>query len=62
MRCWLRARSKFRAGVERKQTQIPSTPLEDGVAQTIADYREHGIEETYTHLKLLDADAVQDRG
>jgi UDP-glucose 4-epimerase len=39
-----------------------STPLEDGVAQTIADYREHGIEETYTHLKLLDADAVQERG
>jgi UDP-glucose 4-epimerase len=30
----------------------PSTPLGEGVAAAIAYYREHGIEETYTHLKL----------
>jgi UDP-glucose 4-epimerase len=30
----------------------PSTPLEEGVAAAIDYYREHGIEETYTHLKL----------
>lgn len=30
----------------------PSTPLEEGVAAAIAYYRDHGIEETYTHLKL----------
>jgi UDP-glucose 4-epimerase len=30
----------------------PSTPLEQGVADAIAYYRDHGIEETYTHLKL----------
>jgi UDP-glucose 4-epimerase len=30
----------------------PKTPLEDGVAAAIAYYRDHGIEETYTHLKL----------
>lgn len=29
-----------------------STPLSAGVARTIADYREHGIEQTYTHLRL----------
>lgn len=29
-----------------------STPLAEGVARTIAYYREYGIEETYTHLKL----------
>lgn len=28
-----------------------SVSLEDGVAQAIAWYREHGIEQTYTHLK-----------
>jgi UDP-glucose 4-epimerase len=30
----------------------PRTPLEEGVAAAIAYYRDHGIEETYTHLKL----------
>ena len=30
----------------------PETPLEKGVADAIAYYREHGIEETYTHLRL----------
>ncbi len=30
----------------------PRTPLEDGVAAAVAYYREYGIEETYTHLKL----------
>ena len=30
----------------------PKTPLEQGVADAIAYYREHGIEETYTHLRL----------
>jgi UDP-glucose 4-epimerase len=29
-----------------------STPLEEGVARTIEDYRAHGVGETYTHLKL----------
>jgi UDP-glucose 4-epimerase len=32
----------------------PTTPLEEGVAAAIAYYRDHGIEETYTHLKLAD--------
>jgi UDP-glucose 4-epimerase len=30
------------------------TPLAEGVARTIAWYAEHGVEETYTHLKLRD--------
>jgi UDP-glucose 4-epimerase len=30
----------------------PSTPLEEGVRQAIAYYRESGIEETYTHLRI----------
>jgi UDP-glucose 4-epimerase len=30
----------------------PETPLERGVAEAIAYYREHGIEETFTHLRL----------
>jgi UDP-glucose 4-epimerase len=30
----------------------PSTPLEQGVADAIAYYREHGIDETFTHLRL----------
>jgi len=30
----------------------PATPLEQGVAEAIAYYREHGIEETFTHLRL----------
>jgi UDP-glucose 4-epimerase len=30
----------------------PETPLEQGVAEAIAYYREHGIEETFTHLRL----------
>jgi len=29
-----------------------TTPLEEGVARAIAYYRERGIEQTYTHLKL----------
>ncbi len=28
-----------------------STPLADGVARAIDYYREHGVAETYTHLK-----------
>jgi UDP-glucose 4-epimerase len=38
-----------------------STPLEQGVERTIADYREHGIEETYTHLKLASSEARSER-
>jgi UDP-glucose 4-epimerase len=30
----------------------PKTPLEEGVAAAIAYYRDHGITETYTHLRL----------
>jgi UDP-glucose 4-epimerase len=30
----------------------PETPLERGVAEAIAYYRDNGIEETFTHLKL----------
>jgi UDP-glucose 4-epimerase len=30
----------------------PSTPLKQGVADAIGYYREHGIEETYTHLRI----------
>jgi len=30
----------------------PQTPLEQGVAEAIAYYREHGIEEAFTHLRL----------
>jgi UDP-glucose 4-epimerase len=30
----------------------PKTPLDEGVAQAIDYYREHGIEQTYTHLKV----------
>ena len=30
------------------------TPLADGVAQTVAWYSEHGVEETYTHLRISD--------
>jgi len=30
------------------------TPLEDGVAKAIEYYREHGVAETFTHLKQLD--------
>jgi UDP-glucose 4-epimerase len=29
-----------------------STPLADGVRQTVAWYRAHGVDQTYTHLKL----------
>jgi UDP-glucose 4-epimerase len=31
-----------------------STPLDQGVERTIESYREHGVGETYTHLKLDD--------
>jgi len=30
----------------------PGTPLEQGVADAIRYYRDHGIEETYTHLRI----------
>ena len=30
------------------------TPLEEGVAAAVEWYREHGIEQTYTHLKMAD--------
>jgi len=30
----------------------PETPLEQGVADAIRYYRDHGIEETYTHLRI----------
>jgi UDP-glucose 4-epimerase len=30
----------------------PETPLEQGVADAIQYYRDHGIEETYTHLRI----------
>ena len=30
-----------------------TTSLRDGVARTIEDYRAHGIEQTYTHLRVL---------
>jgi UDP-glucose 4-epimerase len=30
----------------------PKTPLADGVAQAIAYYRDHGVIETFTHLKV----------
>ena len=32
----------------------PQTPLDEGVAAAVAYYRECGIEETYTHLKIAD--------
>jgi UDP-glucose 4-epimerase len=31
------------------------TPLEEGVAKAVDYYREYGVEETFTHLKALDA-------
>jgi UDP-glucose 4-epimerase len=33
---------------------VPRTPLKEGVQAAIDYYREYGIEETYTHLKLED--------
>jgi UDP-glucose 4-epimerase len=30
------------------------TPLDEGVAAAVAWYREHGVEQTFTHLKLAD--------
>jgi UDP-glucose 4-epimerase len=30
------------------------TPLEDGVAQAVAYYRQHGVSETYTHLQSVE--------
>lgn len=38
-----------------------STPLEQGVTLTVAYYREHGIEETYTHLRLAEHETTEDR-
>jgi UDP-glucose 4-epimerase len=37
-----------------------STPLQAGVARTVSYYREHGIEETYTHLKHMGLERVED--
>ena len=31
-----------------------STPLAEGVRRAVAWYEEHGVEETYTHLRLRD--------
>jgi UDP-glucose 4-epimerase len=33
---------------------VPRTPLEEGVAAAVDYYREYGIEETYTHLKMAE--------
>jgi UDP-glucose 4-epimerase len=33
---------------------VPRTPLDEGVQAAIDYYREYGIEETYTHLKLAE--------
>ena len=30
----------------------PSTSLATGIAQTVAWYREHGVEQTFTHLAM----------
>lgn len=38
-----------------------STPLQTGVARTVSYYREHGIEETYTHLKDLEPEKLEER-
>jgi UDP-glucose 4-epimerase len=38
-----------------------STPLEEGVARTISYYREHGIGETYTHLKAMTPETAEER-
>jgi UDP-glucose 4-epimerase len=38
-----------------------STPLEQGVQRTVAYYQEHGIEETYTHLRLPERETSEDR-
>lgn len=35
------------------------TPLTEGIAKTIAYYREHGIEETFTHLKQVETNAAE---
>jgi UDP-glucose 4-epimerase len=32
----------------------PTVPLEDGIRRAVAWYRRHGVEQTYTHLKLKD--------
>lgn len=32
----------------------PTTPLREGIARTIAWYRTHGVEQTFTHLRALD--------
>jgi UDP-glucose 4-epimerase len=33
---------------------VPSYPLAEGVRRTIAYYRQHGIAQTYTHLRVPD--------
>ena len=38
-----------------------STPLQEGVANAVSYYREHGIDETFTHLKDLETEKVKDR-
>jgi UDP-glucose 4-epimerase len=40
---------------ERDFTWEARTPLEEGVAKAVAYYGEYGVEETFTHLKSLDA-------
>jgi UDP-glucose 4-epimerase len=43
------------AKTERDFDWAAQTALEDGVAKAIDYYREHGVGETYTHLKAVDA-------
>jgi len=40
---------------ERDFDWAAGTPLEGGVAKAVDYYREHGVSETYTHLKAVDA-------
>lgn len=40
---------------ERDFDWTAQTPLAEGVRQAVDYYREHGVEETFTHLKALDA-------
>ena len=43
------------AKTERDFDWTARTPLEEGVAKAVAYYREHGVGETFTHLKPVDA-------
>jgi UDP-glucose 4-epimerase len=40
---------------ERDYDWAARTPLDEGVARAIDYYREHGVSETFTHLKLVEA-------